>query len=358
MPGLPRQVQPVSEERLARKRALWSVHYHGAGLDPSVMPDTLRPAALTEAMDMAAKWDDEHAGDRRIHCVKRLNPTFRRGVELPKKDSDRGDRLRQLKVDDEATELGRARRINTASARDVLGQIKVHAGNKKRDNCIPKVDTPGFDALRGRSSLLSRLNVNRPLQPELACLLDPRGWPKCSDLFDDTYRVTQIAPGEYRRMTDDPQPLGTDWSGLLYELAGAGPQAVENILAIDFKVQRTCYKGKNKPLKCREGTCAHAILKVEVDYGLHDSLTYRVGGMEFPGLMRQNHGFFRAKPGLGGTTEVSCKKTIRFARLTDWSTSFGGAYDYGELLNYTAPTYLSLWIYDVTQIVPCCNRER
>jgi hypothetical protein len=41
--------------------------------------------------------------------------------------------------------------------------------------------------------------------------------------------------------------------------------------------------------------------------------------------------------------------------MTQWNV--GGAFDYGEILNYTAPTLLSLWVGDLEQIVPCCKQR-
>jgi hypothetical protein len=49
-------------------------------------------------------------------------------------------------------------------------------------------------------------------------------------------------------------------------------------------------------------------------------------------------------------------KQVRFGRLTRWGGR--GGFDFGEILNYAAATYLSLWIGDVHQIVPCCKKKK
>jgi hypothetical protein len=364
-------------DREAVRNALWSFHFHGAGLDPSMVPENLRPMPITEAMEAASRWDDEHAYDRRIRSLRRLNPEFLRKAEKP---STLAVKKRQLEAaakralesarrDAEglSRRVGQTFRAGLPPTRDVFSKLEpprtnAASGEARHRNparCIPQVDKPGLDPERGRTFLHSVFHVQQALKPALAYLLDPRNWDECSDLFDLTYRIAQPRGGDDGKpppeLRSDPDLPGTDWKGYLYELAGVGPQVVENILNIDFKVKRTCSgAGAKRSLKCKEGLCHHALTEVNVDYGLHESLSYEIGGIQFPGLMRQNHGYFRAKPAPNDRTEISVTKTIRFARLTDWSTG-AGVFDLGEILNYTAPAYLSLWIYDVTQVVPCCE---
>jgi len=340
------------------KEALWSFHFYGAELEPSRVPADLRPIPLTSSMQSGAAWDDEHACDRRLRSLRRLNRDFLAGVEddnetkvlLNDPEAARARIVSRL-GEDRVREYGRVFRTDLNVTRNYVAQVRSEVERTDGSKCIPMVSDPGFDPKRGRPFVFSRLLVRRPLDDELVCLLDPRWWDKCSDLFDDTYRVEQVNGG-YLPIDPEPIPPGNPWQGLLYEKAGVGPQTVENVLRVRFAPMRSCSDRPKRTAACRVGACAHQITNVDVDYGLYDSLSYRLGGIDLPGLMRQNYGVFRAKRNRDGTTEISCSKTIRFGRVTDWGIG-AGAFDYGEILNYMAPTYLSLWIYDVTQVVPC-----
>jgi hypothetical protein len=356
-------------EREALRNALWSFHVQGAGLDASMLPNDLRPIPLAEAMEAASGWDDKHAHDRRVGCLRQLQPEFLREADkggaraaVGKKGETAGVTRAavQKALDDARREadrwsrsFGQKYRLPLPPTRDVFAKLA-------SARCIPRVDKPSLKPETGQTFLKSGFEVQQSLKPELAYLVDPRNWDECSDLFDLTYRIEKPSRGSTDeippKIRSDPNAPATDWQGFLYELAGVGPQAVENILRINFVVTRKCTShGARRPPKCKAGTCTHDITMVNADYKLHESRSYTIGGITFPGLMRQNEGHFRATRLSDYRTEISVKKTIRFGRLTDWSTS-AGVFDLGEILNYTAPAYLSLWIHDVSQVVPCCER--
>jgi hypothetical protein len=332
------------DSRQVTRDALWSFHFHGAGSDVAKVPSAFQPMPLTAAMEHAAGWTDEHAAVRRFNCLRRLYPAPRSKEERAKHPWCQAERgkgaemrrsfrklfTRQHFVED----VGRAYRVDLHSTRKVVELADHDFPTLSR--CIPRVDDPGFTQPSQQTSLFSKLTVRQPLN-KLTNLLDPRCWHNCSDLFDTTYRVRK---NDYSQITpdEDKDKIGSSWDGYLYEEAGVGPQALKNILYIDFKVSPSA---------------------VDVEYKLYDSLAYEIGGIELPGLMRQNFGYFRARSAGNASTTVECQKTIRYARLTDWSgPTGGGGFDYGDLLNYLAPTFLSVWIYDVTQIVPCCEHVR
>ena len=69
----------------ARKRGVVERALSRRGSDPSAMPRHASPRCADRGDGHGREVDDEHAGDRRIHCVKRLNPTFRRGSRASEK---------------------------------------------------------------------------------------------------------------------------------------------------------------------------------------------------------------------------------------------------------------------------------
>ncbi|MBI3784377.1 MAG: hypothetical protein HY270_13350 [Deltaproteobacteria bacterium] len=133
--------------------------------------------------------------------------------------------------------------------------------------------------------------------------------------------------------------LGSNWDGLLYERAVAAGQFVENVLRIGFSVQRQ----SNNP-----------IARVHATYRLYESICYRLGGIEVAGIMQRNSGELTATPIDDTSTSLTCTKTIRYGRLTNWSAA--GPFDLGQMLNYLAPAFLCLWVNEVRLVVPCGQR--
>ncbi len=345
---------PLSPESRAIKDVLWSVHFHGAGLDRAAVPDEVCPMPLTDAMVAASQWDrkhDEHAADRRVRCLRRLHPEVLANAEkAPTRPKAKLALLADSKNPAWPQQYGRVFRIDLNVMDSYFSRVGMDIAEPDVEPCIVGEAKPDFDPKTGCTSVKSGFQVREELKPAIAWLLDPRCWDRCSDLFDSVCQVDEFT---YQPLPMSP-PLGQPWKGYLYECAGVGPQTVENVLRVDFKVGRACGRDRgHRPAACVNGTCSH-IESVDVDYELYDSISYELGGIVLPGLMRQNHGYLRARPN-GDTTEITCKKEIRFARWTDWSTG-SGAFDYGQMLNYLAPAYLSLWIYDITQIVPCCKK--
>lgn len=394
----------MTAQRAATKRALWSLHLHAGHYEPSRLPIDMRPMSVDEALQAACDWTDEHAAQRRLRVLNRYHrDLFSRGPgeARPCPSSPEGvaarDQAWRQECDARLEQCARpagGRRL-PPGVRWVAARAKHDLErNRELPACVPTNSNPDFDPVRGRTELRSGLTTRRAMGVDLAQLLDPRGWDNCSDLFEDTFQVVPDGNGGYREKPTRPEDYGTSWEGLLYELADAGPQAVENILWVRFAVSRTCDEppyyldpamlgGSQPPAliagltgsrawrqgrydlaarrRRRGAICDHAegqceVDAVEVQYELYDSLSYRVGGLTLPGVLRQNNGYFRAWSCEDGFTDVDCVKFLRFARLTRWSIS--GAYDFGEMLNYTAAAFLSLWIGDIQQIVPCCEQRK
>ncbi|HSQ00169.1 MAG TPA: hypothetical protein VL049_23345 [Candidatus Dormibacteraeota bacterium] len=200
-----------------------------------------------------------------------------------------------------------------------------------------------YNASSGDVSLTSRVVVFRPLQ-EVAPLLDPRRWDECSDLFKRTCRVAE-PPGCDPRCIDPNRDnrIGSHWKGIVYERAAVGPHEAENLLSVVF----------DSPTRSNR--------RVHLDFSLYRSISYRLGAWETPGLFRRDSGELTAIPIKhdipGGQTNADCtdivvSKAIRYGRTSTWSGS--SIVDYGELCNYLAPAFLTLWIANIQLIVPCC----
>ena len=361
-----RPKRPLSPERKVVKEALWSFHFHSLRFVPHLVPREFHPIPLSRAMEVALQWQDEHAVPRRARAFRRLDRPFTPTGEKHRFRSLK-QRLRGADHDVLSSELSRRFGVDRHVARGLTERVHQESDDEQR--CFATANDPSYNPKRGSTRLFSRLIVHRPLDHELACLLDPRGWDNCSDLLDETYQVIE-RDGSYVEVDTPPEEYGTNWEGLLYESADAGPQGFENILKLRFRVSRTCdpmeewqhraswheeqRRGTVRSSACEAKKCDHPIESVEVVFKLFDSLSYHAGPLTLPGVMRQNNGFVRAWSTGEGKTKMSCLKRIQFGRVTQWSVA--GPFDYGEILNYTAPTLLSLWVGDIEQMVPCCKQ--
>jgi hypothetical protein len=200
-----------------------------------------------------------------------------------------------------------------------------------------------YNASDGDTSLRSRVIVYKPL-PQVAPLLDPRRWDQCSALFKRTCRVADV-PGCDPRCVDPTTDtrVGPHWEGINYERAAVGPQEAENLLSVVF----------DAPTRTNP--------RVHLDFNLYRSISHRLGAWESPGLFRRDSGELTAVPirhdiphgeANADCTEILVTKTIRYGRTSTWSGS--SIIDYGELCNYVAPAFLTLWVANIQLIVPCC----
>lgn len=197
-----------------------------------------------------------------------------------------------------------------------------------------------YDAIAGDTSLASRVVVFKPIE-EVAPKLDPRRWDQCGDLFRRTCQVS-TPPGPVPRCIDPEPPCDGNkpWDGIIYERAGVGPVEAENLLSV-------CYAPATKTAR-----------KVDVGFRLYRSISQRLGGWEAPGLFRRDSGSLTARPTdcdlleKKNCTEIFVTKTVQYGRHSTWSSS--SLADFGELSNYLAPAFLTLWVTNVQLVVPCC----
>jgi hypothetical protein len=402
-----RPPRPSTPKRVATKEALWSLQLYASGYKGAQLPADMRPISIDEATETIGGLSDEHAMQRRTRVLRRFRPQlFKTGGDEWQPCADEAAReTRNARWRTECHERFRVpnRPVPRPPIRRMEQWSSVDVANPDFARCVATADDPDYDPVRGRSRLYSTLTARRCMDLDLAQLLDPRGWDECSDLFEDTFEVEPDGAGGYREKPTPPKAFGRSWQGLLYEFADVGPQAVENILWVRFAVTRLCdgvlpyyldperrnpsqwdranrrqrddrdyrdfsWRGPRydeyreraiaSGSSCPEGggDCGCPLDAVEIQYELHDSLSYRVGPLTLPGMMRQNSGYLRAWSRSDGYTDIECVKNIRFGRLSRWSIS--GAFDFGEMLNYTAAAFLSLWIGEIEQIVPCCTQRK
>lgn len=327
--------------------ALWALACQATQRPVAMLPRSLRPMPLSAAVPRAVAPIDHHAKVRAQLCTQLLfdgagDQSQRRSAvdrafivhcnepgtvaaQAASVDFDR-------QLDDAFAAVAQPLHLETATVRALPEQISRTLAGDGRPPCTAQSSQSGFNAATLQTRLDARVQVYRPLEA-LADLLDPQGWDRCSDLFEDTHRV-ELRNGKFVAV----EPChGSDWSGLLYERAAVGPQAVENILDVNYR--RT----------------ADAVY---VTYDLYRSLSYTLGGMQLSGVMRQNCGFVEAirREDNPDITDMRVVKTIRYDRLSTWSGS--DIIDAGEIANYLAPGFLTLWFYDLTRIVPCCEAPR
>lgn len=223
--------------------------------------------------------------------------------------------------------------VSTAAGNSFLRHLSTlwHQGQIP---CAWPTSAAGFEAKDHYTSLSSSVVALRSL-PELLPHFDPRGWAGCGTLFKATCRVAMPAPDDPVCIDPPRGDLGKPWCGLLYEHAGAGPQNVHNLLHVNYRWL---------PSHCAVG----------IRYRLWRAISQTLGGWESPGLMRINSGTLVARPCPDDPklTEVRVSKRVHYGRLSSWSS--GTTLDYGELCNYLAPSFLTLWINDLQLVVPCC----
>lgn len=199
-----------------------------------------------------------------------------------------------------------------------------------------------YDAVSGDTSLTASVVVFKPIE-KVAPMLDPRCWDQCGDLFRRTCQVSEPVGPEPHCIDPEPACDGKGaWDGIIYERAGVGPVEAENLLSV-------CYAPPTKKSR-----------KAEVGFRLYRSLSQRFGGWEAPGLFRRDSGSLTATPTVcnipklasNDCTQIAVTKTIRYGRQSTWSGS--SLADFGELSNYLAPAFLTLWVTNVQLVVPCC----
>lgn len=348
-PGI--EARRRAQAKRAINEALWALAFRATGRASEVLPRGLQPIGIGDALPRAYGGTDHHAKVRAQLCTQLLlegagEVSGRRLAAVDEafvaRCADGGTPAAGVCGRDEANQTIRDAfesvapplQIGRSTARELPEQVEQVLAREGRPPCTAQSSESDFNARTLQTDLTASVRVFRPLA-ELAPLLDPQGWDRCSDLFADTHRV--VASGGTFAPATEPLKDPDKWTGLLYERAAVGPQEVENILDVSF---------------LREPR------RVRVTYDLYRSISYSLGGMRLPGVMRQNYGYVEAVPDRHDAriTHMTVVKTIRYDRLSSWSGS--QVIDVGEIANYLAPGFLTLWFYDLTRIVPCCETPR
>lgn len=237
----------------------------------------------------------------------------------------------------------RARAVNDAAERgaDVMVQAKALAKLPKAP-CVVTTTAlvPEFFHETGTLKLTTYSLVNRPLS-QIARVVDPRSWGKCSDFFDPerTYRVPVVdghghrdASGEFARYKG-PEEIGTTWAGLLRERFDGPGIAVDTVLCIDFVAGRK---------------------EVSLDYSLYLSDRCTLGPFTDIGGVRMNTGRLTATEVLPGVTKVDVYKMLRFL---DYTPGDGGRWvDFGNALSLLI-VMMGVVIDDKFVLKLCCDLD-
>ena len=325
----------------AEQAALWALAFSRAGLSASRLPSEFRPMTPDQALQTLRPSDER--GARHAWALLAMAPIGAPGAPAA---TAAVETLSGIRSAPELTALVvELSQLFGASVAAMALFVESLRGAMDRDDVpcgVPHGEST-FNARSRTTQLRSSVVVYRPLD-QVAPLLDPRRWDECSELFTRTCQVAE-PPGcdfECVEPTAAPTP---DWRGFLYERATVGPQEIENLLSVRYEVT----SDQTRPEA------------VKVDYSLYRAVSHRLGGFESPGLFRANSGDLRAgridhdnpfEPSNRDCTLIEVTKDVQYARISGWSGTH--LVDYGELANYLAPAFLTLWIANLQLIVPCC----
>jgi hypothetical protein len=172
---------------------------------------------------------------------------------------------------------------------------------------------------------------------DLAVRMDPRSWT-LSPAWVAAYKAI-LVDGRFVR-DPSPPPLGTSWSGYLFEYvesnwSGGTVSAFQSYLNIRFTVVPES--------------------KIELFFSLHTSqgslLLTRVaeGGVDIDsGFSKATRRGAGGPPGSENFYDVTTRKNIRFTDILTRSTPNQGRDGAGQVLNYRAPAVVALWMNDLT----------
>lgn len=245
------------------------------------------------------------------------------GVLLDAEDGSRSDRVALAKA-----------RLGGSGASILQGKPTA----TRACSIVPEPVVPKFDAASQSMTFTTATTVNRPLS-EVRRVLDPRAWGQCSDFFDPelTYRLkvegshpVRDRRGRWQR-EDGPEKLGEAWKGMLLERFDGPGVSVDNVLAIDFAVEKTT-----------------AI----VHYGLYLSDRCRLGGLTDAGGLLKNSGAVTATEE-NGSTRVTVTKELRFHDYTPGDS--GEWIDFGDALSMLLGVMGVVLVDDKFVLKLCCN---
>jgi hypothetical protein len=358
------------------RQATWSIQYYTqfrsrASASDSVLPAAKRqdllPIDLLEAIDILIKNSDEHDRARRRNAFVKLGTAGLFDRNRLKRFFGHDDAVAQKAFD---LIVGLGRKLGLKNVADAMSQNRLSLPKyvdkelslilANTTECLP-METTCVACLDGKTwetTVTARARVPRPLQ-ELAAVLDPRSWPQCSTVFQDI-EVVELDPitSIWKVLKNPSLPnLGEPWStaktspgdperGLRERVtigataAGGFVAEFVNVLNVELTVETNNYDPLTDEIRIR--------------YSLNESLSSLLFGQVLDGGLVNDEGYglaVRDKLSPSDWTRVEMKKTIQFRDLTD----AGGAFDYGELLNYTAPGISCLWLEDTTELSPCCH---
>jgi hypothetical protein len=360
------------------RQASWSVQYYtqfrsradpGASVLPKIHGESLLlPIGLIEAIGILTSDYDEHDRARRRNAFVKLGTA---GLF----DQDRlrrffGDDAKAQTAHTAIADLGKALGLQKVAEamswerKSLPGYVDKELWFVVRDNseCLP-MDTTCVACLDGKTwdtTVTATARVPRPIE-ELAVVLDPRSWHRCgSSVFKDIQimEFDPTVPEQWKIIKHPNLPrLGEPWSTIrkspgdpelgLFEQVIIGATATDGFVA-EFRniLNITLTKSLRNPNPQDD--------EIRLTFSLNTPLSSTLFGQEMAGGLVNDEGFGRAvrdQLSPADWTRVTMKKIVQFRDLTD----NGGAFDYGELLNYIAPGLSCLWLEDSTELNPCCH---
>lgn len=326
----PSRATPLDPEL---RRAIWSVYVHAHDLQPGGLPPGVQPLPLAAAIEIVVRKRSLLHPMRALGLLRQLA----RKARLPVEDQDHLFEAEQrIEGCEKAVLVGvvpavaKSLRLDKDALLD-LGRTFIEDANDEERccGCSQPEAIEEVDPISGTTSLTSSVLSSHTLD-DLLPYLDPRGWDDSSDLFKSTYQVKDPNGDTFEEIPVPWNQQGKhDWQGYLYELADSGNQQIENILYVVYERHDD---------------------RVLMGYSLYRSLAYRIGGLDLPGVMRQNQGAVEGIREPGGT-RVKVTKTVKYERLSSWSSA--RTVDYGDALNYLARAYLAQWVDHLQFMVPC-----
>jgi hypothetical protein len=318
----------MDQEQLRMRDALWSVYFKAADRSRSVLPPAVRPLRLEHALDILIDHKDQHGGARRRRAVFELAAA---GLH----DTVRARPAVARRVKRLATDLGVEHILDRVQRPADIGHAAqgLLAAPPRGTDCVSlktrrvKVN---YDPPTHASTITATILVNKPLD-QMVPFIDPRRWTLCSDFFERSDAVDPRTPDYDPIVLGDP-PTGR-WQ--LYERFVVPIGAFENVLNIEFM---------------NTGN------EIQVRYGLYDSVSFELLGLELAGALEVDQGSVTAVRWANPPTwtEMTVVKTVVFRDLTPDDPAEGGI-DQGQWLNYCAPAMLGLWMDDTSQARLCCR---
>jgi len=300
------------------QRALRSIYHHTTRMPRSPRARMRAPLSIYAALNILAQQTDSRAPARLAFAIRELQRHGPRWIRPAPGDPDPAPAFRAL-----------------LAAAGIPPHARYFATDRLKGPVEPaEVDVSGPDPFvphttydrHTRIATLEATAAGIALpKAQLARVLDPRSWSRCSELFTETYQIRcdpvsrrpiRARGGRYESLPG--VPLGTPWEGLLFERFDGSGFAYENVLAVKLTVSG-------------DTLCT--------DYRLYSCQRLTLGVFGDCGALRANCGEMKAVRGADGKCTVTVTKKLRFKDFTPGDP--GEWYDLGDSFGAFAQVLLA-----------------